>query len=198
MKTLSERLQHAMITRGIRSQSELARLSGVQQSIISKILSNINETSKYSGKLAAALGISADWLINGTGSMDGVGGEPIQMVDASRIIDLWDENGRTNESVTWPERLPERYRAYRMPRNTGVAQTPEGAIVIVDPESKPGNGDLVVTNINGVISTYRFLEGGAGAGFLSVDDNRVPLAQIPDPSCIIGVVEQTFVKSFRK
>ncbi|WP_456900604.1 helix-turn-helix domain-containing protein [Ewingella americana] len=52
---------------GVTSQSELARLSGVNQSIISKILTGKNETSKFSGKIAAALGISADWLINGSG-----------------------------------------------------------------------------------------------------------------------------------
>lgn len=85
-----------------------------------------------------------------------------------------------------------------MKKSSGVAQAPANAVVIVDPTSRPGNGDLIVTNINNDISTYRFLDGGNGVGFLAVDDSRVPLSEISDPSCILGVAEQIFVRSLRK
>lgn len=198
MKTLSERLRFAMTESQVTSQSELAKISGVQQSIISKILSGKNETSKFSGVIAAALGVSADWLINGTGSMNGDGVSPIQRIDASRQVKIWDEHGDTGDTVSWPEQLPDHYRAYIMKKSSGVAQAPANAVVIVDPTSRPGNGDLIVTNINNDISTYRFLDGGNGVGFLAVDDSRVPLSEISDPSCILGVAEQIFVRSLRK
>lgn len=197
MKTLCERLQHAMNKMGITSQSELARLSGVNQSIISKILSGKNETSKFSGRLAAALGISADWLINGIGSMHGEDG-PLQQVDASRLVSVWDETGQTNDVISWPERVPDYYRAYIIKKNTGISQVPVGAVVLVDPSISPGNDDLVITDIRGEISTYRFLEGGSEHGFLAVDNERVPLSAISDPSCILGVVEQILIRKLRK
>lgn len=183
---------------GITTQSELAKLSGVQQSIVSKILSGKNETSKFSGKLAAALGISADWLINGNGSMRGDNSAPLERIDASKQIAIWDESGATGDIVSWPEQLPSHYRAYVMKKNSGVAQAPADANVIVNPAATPGNGELVVTNINGAISTYRFLDGGNGFGFLAVDDSRVPLSEISDSSCILGVAEQIFIRSLRK
>ncbi|CNH14569.1 repressor protein CI [Yersinia intermedia] len=198
MKKLSERLNHAMIEMGVSSQSELARRSGVQQSIISKILSGKNETSKFSGKLASALGISADWLINGVGSMLGSNGKELNKIDASLQVEVWDESGKTGDVVLWMEQLPKHFRAYIMKKSSGVAEAPAGAIVVVDPTAKPGNGELIVTKIHNEISTYRFLEGGNGLGFLEVDDSRIPLSEITDPSCILGVAEQIFVRKLRK
>lgn len=197
MKTLCERLKHAMNSTGMTSQSELSRLSGVNQSLISKILAGKSETSKFSGKLAAALGVSADWLINGAGSMHGEDGS-LQKVDFSRLVAVWDENGKTNDAVSWTEKVPEHYRAYIMKKNTGISQAPAGAIVIVDPKSAPGNDELVVTNIRNEISVYRFLDGGAGNGFLSVDDSRIPVSPIEDLSSMVGVVEQILVRKLRK
>ncbi len=196
MKTLCERLQVAMQKAGITSQNELARLSGVSQSIISKILNGKNETSKYSGKLAAALGISADWLINGAGSIEG-DEQSFEKIDASRLVSVWDANGMTNDVISWHERVPDHYRAYVMHKNTGIEKVPVGAITLVDTAITPGNDDLVVTSIRGEISTFRFLEGGAGHGFLAVDDNRVPLFEVADPSCILGVVEQILIRKLR-
>ncbi|ANK01175.1 hypothetical protein ADP73_14325 [Serratia plymuthica] len=181
---------------GVTSQSELSRLSGVNQSIISKILAGKNETSKYSGRIAAALGVSADWLINGSGNIDGEDG-PIQKVDVSRLVSVWDAAGITNDVISWHESVPDRFRAYVMPKNTGIGRAPVGAITLVDPAITPGNEDLVVTCIRGEISTFKFLEGGAGYGFLAVDDDRVPLFEVVDSSCIIGVVEQILIRKLR-
>lgn len=197
MKTLCERLQHAMQATGITSQSELSRLAGVNQSIISKILAGKNETSKYSGRIAAALGISADWLINGSGNMTGTSEPTLVKLDASRLVDVWDENGPTSDVFSWAEALPAHYRAYIMRKNTGIMQAPADSVVIVDPTSSPGNGELVITQIRGEVSVYRFLEGGE-FGFLSVDDGRIPVTEIKEPSWVIGVVEQILVRKLRK
>lgn len=198
MKKLSERLKHAMQESGVLSQSELARISGVQQSIISKILSGKNETSKYSHKIAAALGISADWLINGSGKIKGENASAYEAIDASKLVSVWDANGDTGDLVTWPESLPKRFRAYVMAKNTGIAEAPINSVVVADPEARPQNNDLVVTLISGLISTHRFLEGPSVLGFLAVDDSRIPLSEVTDMSVIVGVVEQVFVRSLRR
>lgn len=196
MKTLCQRLQIAMQRTGITSQSELARLSGVNQSIISKILTGKNETSKFSGRIAAALGISADWLINGSGSMEG-NDTNLEKVDVSRMISVWDESGLTNDVISWPDAMPDNFRAYIMRKNTGIDKVPVGAVTLVDPSLKPGNEDLVIANIRGEISAYRFLDGGTEHGFLGVDNDRVPLFEIKDPSTVIGVIEQILIRKLR-
>ncbi|AUX72459.1 helix-turn-helix domain-containing protein [Erwinia pyrifoliae] len=196
MKKLSERLHDAMQKTGLSSQSELAKLAGVNQSIISKILSGKNETSKYSGRLAAALGISADWLINGAGAMEG-GEGPLQRIDTSRLVSVWDETGKTADVVSWHDSVPDYFRVYLMKKNTGIDKAPEGALILVDPKISAGNNQLVVTNLRGIIAAYRFLEGGAKYGFLDVDDPRIPPFEITDPSCIEGVAEQILIRKLR-
>jgi transcriptional regulator with XRE-family HTH domain len=183
---------------GITSQSELARLAGVNQSLISKIIAGKNETSKFTGKIAAALGVSADWLINGAGQMHGEVGATLQKIDVSRMVAVWDEKGRTDDVITWAENVPDHFRAYIMKKNTGIAQVPAGSVVLVDPTIPPGNNELVVTIIKGDVSAYRFLEGGSGHGFLAVDDDRIPVSEVLDPSCIAGVAEQILVRKLRK
>ncbi|WP_301338152.1 helix-turn-helix domain-containing protein [Serratia marcescens] len=198
MKTLCERLKRAMTETGITTQSDLARRSGVNQSIISKILAGKNETSKYSGRLAAALGVSADWLINGTGSMSGGLESVPEKLDASRVVTVWDENGSTPDVISWTESVPPHYRAYIMKKNTGIMQAPAGSVVLVDPTISPGNNELVVTVIRGEASVYRFLDGGSGYGFLSVDDERIPVTEIKDSAWVVGVAEQILVRKLRK
>lgn len=198
MKTLRERLVYAMKEAGLTNQSDLSKRSGVNQSIISKILAGKNETSKFSGRLASALGISADWLINGSGSMYGDAAPPLQKVDASRLVSVWDENGQTDDVFSWAESVPPHFRAYIMKKNSGIAQAPSGAVVLVDPTISPGNEDLVVAMIiKKEISLYRYLEGGLH-GFLAVDNERVPVTEVTDPSWIIGVAEQILVRKLRK
>lgn len=188
-----------MNTTGITTQSELSKLAGVNQSIISKILAGKNETSKFSGQLAAALGISADWLINGSGNMNGQpgSGSAIEKVDASRLVDVWDENGKTNDVISWAESVPRHYRAYVMKKNTGIMQAPADSVVLTNPGASPGHNDIVITKIGDEISAYRFLEGATRIGFLSVDDSRVPASEITDPSWILGVAEQILVRKLR-
>ncbi|QJU40999.1 helix-turn-helix domain-containing protein [Serratia marcescens] len=187
-----------MTETGITTQSDLARRSGVNQSIISKILAGKNETSKYSGRLAAALGVSADWLINGTGSMSGGLESVPEKLDASRVVTVWDENGSTPDVISWTESVPPHYRAYIMKKNTGIMQAPAGSVVLVDPTISPGNNELVVTVIRGEASVYRFLDGGSGYGFLSVDDERIPVTEIKDSAWVVGVAEQILVRKLRK
>lgn len=192
MKTLKERLAYAMSATGKSNQTELSKESGVSQSAISKILRGVNETSKHSGKLAAALGVSADWLINGTGSAFGGDSEAIPRIDVSKLVSVYDEKGPTGDQLSWFSRVPDNFRAYVLKAKTGISQVPANAIVIVDPDTAPGQNSLVVVNIKNVISVFRFHIGGDGRGFLSVDDDRIPLAPVSDGS-VIGPIVQIFI-----
>lgn len=192
MKTLKERLSYAMSATGKSNQTELSRESGVSQSAISKILRGVNETSKHSGRLAAALGVSADWLINGTGTAFGGDNDAIPRVDVSKLVDVYDEKGPTGEQLSWFARIPESFRAYVLKAKTGIAQVPSGAIVIVDPNAPPAPNSLVLVIIKGVVSVFRYHIGGDGAGFLSVDDERVPLAPVAAGS-VVGPIVQIFI-----
>ncbi|MBK0003143.1 helix-turn-helix domain-containing protein [Erwinia sp. S38] len=193
MKTLSERLAKAMTETGFISQTQLAKASGVDQSVISKIIAGGSKTSKYSGMLAAAMGVSADWLINGAGDMFGGIVGSLQKVDVSKTVKVFDENGDTGEIITWIVDVPDHYRAYVLKRNSGISQAPAGAVVIVNPQLPPSTNDLVVTLISGKISVFRYHLSGDGAGFLSVDDSRIPLAPVASDGVVIGPIEQIFI-----
>lgn len=76
--TIPMRLQEAMSRAGIKSQSELARRSGVPQPTINRILKGggrqgpATETLK---KLAAACEVPFQWLVDGTGVESRAGGQ---------------------------------------------------------------------------------------------------------------------------
>lgn len=198
MKTLSERLAYAMQNTGFTKQTQLAKAAGVEQSQISKILRGKSETSKAAGSLAAAMGISADWLINGQGNIYGLASEPFQQVDVSRRVSVWDANGKTDQELSWFNEVPDGYQAYVMRGSTGIAQAPAGAIVIVDPKLAPSTNDLVVSVSGNTVSVFRYHINGAGGAFLSVDDPRIPLAEVTDSSSVRGTIVQIFIPELRK
>ena len=198
MKTLSERLARAMAETGFDSQTQLAKAAGVEQSVISKIIAGASKTSKHSSKLAAAMGISADWLINGAGTMHGAIDSPLQRIDVSKLVKVFDEKGDTGEAITWMSEVPDNFRAYIMKRNTGIAQAPAGTVVVVNPDRSPSTNDLVVTLIAGNLSVFRYHLSGDGGGFLSVDDTRIPVTPVRSESDIVGPVEQIFIPALSK
>lgn len=122
----------------------------------------------------------------------------LQRVDVSRLVRLYDERGDTGEFITWMSEVPDNYRAYIMNRNTGIAQAPKGAVVIVNPDNKPSTNDLVVTLISGVVSAFRYHVSGDGAGFLSVDDPRIPLASVRSDEDVVGPIMQVFIPELSK
>jgi DNA-binding Xre family transcriptional regulator len=66
--TIADRLSHLMRRRGIKSQSRLARLCGVSQSCIHKILSRGDDYAvqcRTVTKLARGLHTSVSWLVDG-------------------------------------------------------------------------------------------------------------------------------------
>lgn len=184
--TLAERLKMAMAMRDNMTQAALAEASGVAQPTIWRLVSGKAKSSGKMVDIANALGVNADWLANGVGDMQGRSG-PAPRTDKSSQIPVWDERGETNDFVISPKgkALPT-WRAYVLKRNSGCAEAPAGSIVIIDTELVPGTGDLVMASINNTISAYRYLDGGS-KGFLSVDDDRVPLLDLSSAS-LLGVV----------
>lgn len=76
--TIPNRLQEAMNSAGITSQSELARRSGVPQPTINRILNGVGRqgpATQTLKKLAAACEVSFQWLADGAGGERGVGPE---------------------------------------------------------------------------------------------------------------------------
>lgn len=187
MKTIAERLKHAMHHAGDISQIGLAEAAGVSQPTIWKLLNNKTKKSKELPSIAGALGVNLEWLATGKGEM--IGGEQASFprVDISRLIPVWDERGDTGDFITSPGGKPERsWRAYAMKRNSGIAEAPAGAIIVVDTDIEPGTDDIVLAMMSGKVSAYRYVTGTDGSGFLSVDDKRVPMAPISKES-LIGV-----------
>ena len=68
MKTLSERLNHALQLTGV-TQSELARRIGIKQQSISQICSGKSARSRYTMQIAEALRVNAHWLATGDGEI---------------------------------------------------------------------------------------------------------------------------------
>lgn len=61
------RIDLAMKVAGIKTQAQLARLSGVPESTLTRILKNVGQPSiENLAAIAAALDRSIDWIVNGT------------------------------------------------------------------------------------------------------------------------------------
>ncbi|ARP88049.1 helix-turn-helix domain-containing protein [Bordetella genomosp. 9] len=69
MKKFSDRLRHVRALRGY-TQAELARLAGLSQSAVASYESGERKSSRGLFKLAAALGVDAQWLDTGKGPME--------------------------------------------------------------------------------------------------------------------------------
>lgn len=66
---IASRIDLAMKAAGIRTQAALARMSGVPESTITRILKNVGQPNLENlGAIAIALHRSLDWIVNGTDS----------------------------------------------------------------------------------------------------------------------------------
>ncbi|WP_228011796.1 helix-turn-helix domain-containing protein [Serratia marcescens] len=185
--TLAERLNMAMAKRNNMTQAALAEASGVAQPTIWRLTKGKAKTSGRLVDIANALGVNVDWLANGVGEMEGDTPSITPRIERYSQIPVWDENGVTDDFVISPKgKASPSWKAFILKRNSGCAEAPAGSIVIVDSDSTPGSGDLVVAKVNSSVSAYRFVDGGSH-GYLSVDDARVPLIELA-PDSLIGVV----------
>ncbi|MEQ1963425.1 helix-turn-helix transcriptional regulator [Xenorhabdus khoisanae] len=188
---LAERLTEAMKLRKM-TQGALAEASGIAQPTIWRLIQGRAKGSSRIVDIANALGVNPEWLANGTGSMLLGDGTLVTLgLDKQQQIPVWDSNGKTGDFVLSPSGKPlSTWRAYVLERNSGCAEAPSGSIVIIDTAIVPGTKDLVIATANQSqnISVYRFLDGGT-AGYLAVDDSRIPLIDLSSSVAeLLGVV----------
>lgn len=193
-KTLAERLSYAMQLKGI-SQGALASEVGVAQPTIWRLVSGKAKGSTRLVDIARALSVNADWLANGRGSI-----QPEEMMSYPHSPDdkmamggvfpvqIYDKETPQHDDFIYVPKSVESdsCRAYILERSSGCSEAPAGTIIVVDINERPGNGDLIYALVNSFYSVYRFVEGGS-YGFLSVDDNRVPLIPLESAS-LVGVI----------
>lgn len=193
-KTLAERLAYAMNERGI-SQGALAKASGIAQPTIWRLVNGKAKGSTRLVDIANALSVRVEWLDNGQGPMDQddqtYPHQPAQEMKPGGVfsVPLYDSKDNPTDSVIYvPREVESRHcRGYILERNSGCYEAPAGTIIVVDSSEKPGSDDLVYAQVNGTRSVYRFIDGGAN-GYLSIDDERIPLIPVSDSVTISGVV----------
>jgi transcriptional regulator with XRE-family HTH domain len=191
-ETIADRLNKAMKLSG-HSQASLAEAAGISQPSVWKILNGSTKKPKNILELSLALGVRAEWLSKGELPMRSGPGDDDGKVRRFYYDDvfpatMWSESGPTDSIAIIPNSVksPD-VRAYRITNNTGCAEVPAGSLIAVDPAVTPGTNDLVYAKVGRTESVYRFLMGGE-AGFLSVDDSRVPVIPIGDNAELIGVI----------
>lgn len=173
MNSLAKRLKYARSLREM-TQQNLANLSGIKQSDISKIeLGSIQKTTSISA-LARALRVQIDWLDIGEGSMEShVVQEPraaynvtsapvrgkvpvISWVQAGNWCDAVDPHpvGVGDEWLECPMKHSKAtfalvVRGSSMHNPTGDRSFAEGDIIFVDPERQAQHRSLVICRLDG-------------------------------------------------
>ncbi|MGA8121295.1 helix-turn-helix domain-containing protein [Rouxiella badensis] len=189
--TLSERLKIAMDLHGKRmSQGTLAKLSGISQPTVNRLLTGKVSGSGHLIQIANALDVDAEWLATGKGEMLKGKMTPIaEKLESLKAVPLWNAEGKTEEAVICPIGKPtSSWRAYVLEKNSGCREATAGSLIFVDTEASPGTKDYVVARVGKDVSVYSYLSGGA-KGYLAVDDERIPLVDLSSTGELIGVVQ---------
>lgn len=205
MKTtnLAERLKAAMDAKGI-SQAALAEAAGISQPSVWKIVSGRTQSSKKIVEIANALGVRPEWLLNGTGVMETTtSNNPVDYYKAKSgdyhypelddrdygFVSLWDGKTKTDDKILVPDEVfgSGQVAAYRLKHPSGFNDIPQGSIIVVNTEEKPGNEDYVYVCQNDVYSVYKYLSKGS-TGYLDSGDSRIPLLAVTDDLKIVGVI----------
>ncbi|MEQ1977702.1 helix-turn-helix domain-containing protein [Xenorhabdus sp. SGI240] len=201
--TLADRLKEAMKEKGF-TQSALAQETDMAQSMIWKLISGKAAKTGRLVDIAKVLGVRPEWLSDGSGDKY-PSNDPNAVImhsNHSVPVKIYDEEHETDESFMVPalsEALThlDSCRAYKITQNTGCAEAPAGALIVVDKLEKAANNDLVYARIGNNYSVYRYVQGGS-MDFLSVDDSRVPLIAVSPDVEIIGVIVYLFREMKRR
>lgn len=196
MKTLAERMAYAMQIRGM-TQGALSKATGIAQPTIWRLVNGKAKGSTKINEIARSLNVSPDWLSDGIGSMSLENERTYPdtnkdnsmvpgKVTAFKIVNELDEN--TGDVFYVPDSIANNNcKAYLLSRNTGVSEASSGTIVVVDSSLKFGDGDLILVDTASGKTVYKFVSGGSD-GYLSVDDDRVPLLPLSSSVKVCGVV----------
>lgn len=212
-----ERLRSAREAKNL-TQYELSEASGVKQGTISKIERGDQLSSRFDMALADALNVLPRWLQSGTGPRsihDNLQAQPtqpesqrtqnneqmapiisqVQAGEWAEAIDIFEPGDGTEWLPTPPNTSRNavwlRVVGDSMTNPMGAPTIPEGALVLVDPESPPDNGKIVVaklTDSNEV--TLKKLVIDAGRKWLKPLNPAYPMLEINGNCNIVGVVKK--------
>ncbi|OTA14204.1 peptidase [Xenorhabdus vietnamensis] len=193
--TFTERLNRAMHEGGF-SQGSLAKAVGMAQSSVWKLTSGTAIRTTRLVDIARVLDVRPEWLSDGKGSMRAEESNDPECNDIEFIeykgmfpVDMYEGNEPTGDQIMIPNLVESKTcKAYKLHVNSGCSEAPAGTIIIIDSNETAGTNDLVYARVNKVLSVYKFVQGGSH-GYLSVDDNRVPLVDIGNPDVeVLGVI----------
>lgn len=116
--TIATRLDRLMHARKVKSQSALARMTGVPQPTINRILKGQTDTPELGTikKIAAAFNVSATWLVEGPG-------------DTPPDVDADSAKGSTGSVGAAPQSLEERVRAAQLEATQAIIETLPSAVL---------------------------------------------------------------------
>lgn len=201
--TLSERLKRAMARKDI-SQAELARRCGVRRPSVADWVSG--KTKSLAGenlvKAAEALGVLPRWLATGFGpelsnarAGSGLQSEAPNGTVNSVPIYSWEQASmlmdgitvETTESVQIVGDMSAASFAIRQQGSSMEPRIPDGAIVVIDPESESAHGSIVLARRPGDLkAVLRQLWYDGGEPFLRPLNATYPTAEMPSGTRIIG------------
>lgn len=202
MDTLARRLRLARQKRGL-TQTQLADISGVKQSDISKLEMGKSLTSTKIGSLARALRCDTYWLETGEGQPDWDGQNNVEQgpeVKATVPLISWTtaghwaevvdnlQPGDAEEWIATTARVSRTAFALKIKGESMGPKVPDGAIVIFDPERGYTHGSLVLAKrTNDQHATFKQLWYEGEVAYLKPLNDRFPILDMPPDTRIIAV-----------
>lgn len=202
METLARRVSFSRKRLGL-SQEQLASVSGLQQSDISKIENGRIAKTTAVPALARALRCDAHWLDTGDGSPDfdnleNTFGGPevrgavplISWVQAGSWAEIVDNfaPGDAEQWIKTTARTSGRAFALRIRGDSMLPRIPDGSIVIFEPRREAQHGSLVLAKrTSDQLATFKQLWYDGSTPFLKALNDKYPLLDMPADSRIIAV-----------
>lgn len=200
MESLASRIKSRMETLNL-NQEQLAKLSGLSQVSIHKILTGKTKKTKNADQLAKALGCSIDWLLTGTGENmeNNIDLSPERRTLIKKVpIIPWNfflegadmQSIREGWALTTHD-MSSRAFALKLKNDIMEPRIPSGATLLVDPDSQPQHGDVVIIRIDKHSEAIcRTLVVDGGKKYLKPENPRFSILELPKNSTIYGVVKQ--------
>lgn len=193
-------------TNGV-NQSEIADKCGISPQAVYRWKKTGQISIKHLVKLSELSGISQEWIINGEGSQrDALKPERREIVTVPLISsiaagqmcespDLY-QPGDAEQWIETTARVSARSYALRVSGDSmtnphGLPSIPEGSIVIVDPETEPMPGKVVVVKIKGENeATLKRLVKDGSQYYLKPLNPAYPIFPLTEQHIVCGVAKQ--------
>lgn len=202
MDTLAARVKHARLRLEL-TQQELANVSGLKQSDISKIERGQILRTTAVPALARALRCNPHWLDTGDGRAEwdnqnntaaapSLRGEVplISWVQAGQWGEIVDnfQPGDAEEWIATTARVGRNAFALRIVGDSMAPKIPDGSIVIFDPAKHYQHASLVLAKRTGdQVATFKQLWYDGATPYLKPLNDRYPMLEMPQDSRIIAV-----------